>query len=131
MPGHEPGRHEVKGMVKLGDGQFCTVAEAARLLEVSPSTIWRWIDAQRLPAYRLGPRSIRIRRQDLEAAIRPARGGGEAIVERDKPIVPHPSPGEIARRKALIAEILAKREERRITPMTTADLVRKARNWRT
>lgn len=45
---------------------FCTVAEAARMLGVSPATVWRWIVAQRLPAYRVGPRGIRIRKEDVE-----------------------------------------------------------------
>ena len=114
-------------MVKPRDGQFCTVAEAARLLEVSPSTIWRWIDAQRLPAYRLGPRSIRIKRRDLEAAIRPARGTEEGTLERAQPIVRPPSPGEIARRKALVAEILRLRAQAVVTRLTTADLIHKSR----
>lgn len=117
--------------MKPHDSQFCTVAEAARFLEMSPSTIWRWIEAERLPAYRLGPRSIRIRKQDLEAAIRPARGKEEVPMERDQPVVIRPSPSEITRRKVLVGEILAKRKERRIAPMTAADLVRKARNWQT
>ncbi|MHB8516610.1 MAG: helix-turn-helix domain-containing protein [Dehalococcoidia bacterium] len=50
---------------------FCTVAEAADMLGVSASTIWRWIDADRLPAFRLGPKAIRIRRSDVEAAVHP------------------------------------------------------------
>lgn len=53
---------------------YYSVAEAAELLGVSPSTVWRWIDAGRLPAYRVGPKNIRIARADVEAAIRPARG---------------------------------------------------------
>ncbi|MDP2936986.1 MAG: helix-turn-helix domain-containing protein [Dehalococcoidia bacterium] len=47
--------------------------EAARLLDVSPATIWRWIDQARLPASRIGPRKIRIWKKDLETVIRPAR----------------------------------------------------------
>jgi excisionase family DNA binding protein len=50
---------------------LCTVAEAASMLGVSPSTIWRWVDAGKLPAFRVGPKAIRIRRQDVEAAVRP------------------------------------------------------------
>lgn len=55
---------------------YYTVAEAARLLNVSRATIWRWIDRHRLPAYRVGARKIRIRREDLETVIRPARTKG-------------------------------------------------------
>jgi len=52
---------------------YYTVAEAAEALGVSPSTIWRWIKSRRLPAYRVGPKNIRIEKADLEAAVRPAR----------------------------------------------------------
>jgi excisionase family DNA binding protein len=55
------------------EGEYCTVAEAARQLKVSVSTIWRWINAGSLTAYRVGPRRIRIKRKDLKALIRPAR----------------------------------------------------------
>ena len=44
---------------------FYTVSEAAMVLDVSSATIWRWIEARRLPAYRIRPRRIRIKRQDL------------------------------------------------------------------
>ncbi len=60
-------------MRKTSERQFCTVPEAARILEVSPATIWRWIDAEKLPAYRVGPRGIRIKKRDLETVVRPAR----------------------------------------------------------
>src|SRR5439155_26064053 len=93
-------------MGKTQEGQLCTVAEAARVLDVHPSTIWRWIEAERLPAYRLGPKTIRIKRQDLEAILQPARGNEAVAKERDRPLFTPPTPEEIARRKALVAEIL-------------------------
>ena len=55
------------------DRPYYTVTEAARRLRVSPSTIWRWINDQRLPAYRVGRRSIRIKKDDLETIIQPAK----------------------------------------------------------
>ncbi len=119
-------------MAKSLNGQFYTVAEAARELEVSPSTIWRWIEAKKLPAYRLGPRSIRIKKQDVVAALRPARGEEEVVTIEQKPaLFTPPSPAEVARRKALVAQILEKRKERSIAPLTSAELVRKARTWET
>ena len=54
------------------DADLLTIAEAARRLKVSPLTIKRWIAQGRLPAYRVGPRHIRIKERDIEAIIRPA-----------------------------------------------------------
>jgi excisionase family DNA binding protein len=54
------------------DEQYVTVAEAARLLQVHPATIRRWIDAGQLPAHRVGQRRVLVRRVDLEQAVRPA-----------------------------------------------------------
>jgi excisionase family DNA binding protein len=57
---------------------YLTVAEAAERLKVSRSTLWRWIDEGKLPAYRLGQRRVLIRPADLNALITPARGDNEA-----------------------------------------------------
>ena len=54
-----------------------TKAEAAKLLKVSPVTISRWLKQGRLPAYRLGPRAIRIRRADLNDLLDPVVGAEE------------------------------------------------------
>jgi len=45
--------------------------------------------------------------------------------------VPGPNAKELARRRLLIAQILEKRKERRIAPLTSADLVAKGRTWET
>ena len=50
-----------------------SVKEAGQLLQVSESTLWRWINQKRLPAYRVGPRRMRLRKRDLEPIIAPAR----------------------------------------------------------
>jgi len=55
---------------------YYTITEAARLLNVSKATVWRWIDRKMLPAYRIGPRKIRIKREELEIVIQPARPEG-------------------------------------------------------
>jgi len=69
----------------MSDGvEFCTVPEAARELKVSQSTIWRWIYSRRLRAYRVGPRRIRIRKQDLGAVVRPVEGKGVAAVDKER-----------------------------------------------
>jgi excisionase family DNA binding protein len=53
--------------------EYVSVSEAARLLQASPTTVWRWAASSRLPAYRVGPKTIGIHRRDLDAAIQPAR----------------------------------------------------------
>lgn len=47
-----------------------TIAEAARRKQVTPRTIRRWIAAGVLPAYRVGPKLIRIKPADLDAVGR-------------------------------------------------------------
>jgi excisionase family DNA binding protein len=53
------------------DTEYCTVREAATALRVSVPTVWRWIRSGRLPADRIGSRSIRIKRADLDRMIKP------------------------------------------------------------
>jgi len=55
--------------------RYYTVSEAASVLDVSRTTVWRWIADGRLAAYRAGGRTIRIKREDLERFLRPARLG--------------------------------------------------------
>lgn len=53
------------------DTDYVTVAQAATEYICSTRTIRRKIAKGELPAYRLGSRSIRIRRDDLERLLRP------------------------------------------------------------
>jgi excisionase family DNA binding protein len=53
-------------------GQFVSVGEAARLLRVSESTIWRWINENLVPSYRIGKKRIYLKREELAPLIRPA-----------------------------------------------------------
>ena len=110
-----------------GHARYLTAAEAARYLRVSPSTVWRWIDAGKLPAYRIGPRGIRIREEDVQAAIQPARPATQRPVAPPFPLPPPPTALELERRKRLVAEILENRKHMRIAPLTAADLVHLAR----
>lgn len=43
-----------------------SIAEVSRMYGVSRDSVQRWIDSGELPARRLGKRSIRIMRKDLE-----------------------------------------------------------------
>ena len=54
------------------DDEFVTVAEAATLLRVAPSTIRRWIREGDVPAYRIGRRRVALKRDDLSNLITPA-----------------------------------------------------------
>ena len=57
-------------------GRLVSVAEAAHLLDVSESTIWRWIRAGIIPAYRVGPKRVRLRVEDVRATASPLRSSG-------------------------------------------------------
>lgn len=107
--------------------RYYTVPEAARALCVSPATIWRWIHSGKLAAYRVGPRAIRIRPDDLQAAIQPVRLDGSRPAAGIKLAINPPAPEELARRQALVAKILRNREGRHIAPLTSTDLVQMAR----
>ncbi len=78
---HPTGTRKQTDMAKTLDREYYTVPEAADILGVSTSTIWRWIKAGRLPAYRIGARNIRIKKVDLNTVIRPA---DEASMEEER-----------------------------------------------
>jgi excisionase family DNA binding protein len=63
------------------DEEFLTVAEAATLLRVAPSTVRRWIREGDVPAYRIGRRRVALKRDDLSNLITPARHGMETSGE--------------------------------------------------
>ncbi len=108
-----------------GLGPTHSVREAAAEYGVSPTTVWRWVDSGRLPATRIGPKRIRIRASDL-AALRGSaaadRGGAASSVGAAIPA------GEVDRRRALVARIISRRPGGSLSPLTSADLVRLARD---
>jgi excisionase family DNA binding protein len=59
------------------DDEYVTVAEAATLLRVAPSTVRRWIREGDVPAHRIGRRRVALRRADLARLITPARPAAE------------------------------------------------------
>jgi excisionase family DNA binding protein len=71
------------------DEEYLTVAEAATLLRVAPSTIRRWIREGDVPAHRIGRRRVALRRADLARLITPARPAADTTdtVAVDEPVV--------------------------------------------
>lgn len=67
----------VTELMRAVDEEFVTVAEAATLLRVAPSTVRRWIREGDVPAHRIGRRRVALRRADLASLITPVRPGME------------------------------------------------------
>ena len=63
-------------MTSVREPEYYTVVQAARILDVSRTTVWRWVEEGLLSAYRIGPKTIRIRKGDLDALVQPARSKG-------------------------------------------------------
>lgn len=60
-----------------------TIPEAADMLRVSAVTVSRWLKQGRLPAYRVGPRAVRIRRVDIDQVLAPAIATEDAAFETE------------------------------------------------
>jgi excisionase family DNA binding protein len=125
-----------------GGDEYLTAPQAARLLKVSTMTVWRWIKAGKLPAVRVGERSVRLKRADLNGVIRPAREGTAVSAtpeRRPLPVLSGPrgplSDAEIERALVALAEARAfagaLRQRRGGRPLTpSADVIREAREER-
>ena len=95
------------------DEEYLTVAEAAALMRVAPSTIRRWIREGDLPAYRLGPRRVGLRRDDLVSLITPAHKGMDRVSNMrgdEHPPIRTLTPEERQRGLEVMAEIKKARE---------------------
>ncbi len=53
--------------------ELLSVAEAARVLRISPSTLWRWIGRGEVPAYRIGPKRVWLKKRDLDSVSAPVQ----------------------------------------------------------
>ena len=73
----------MQGMTTNATSEYLSVKEAAAELGVSPSTIWRWIEAGRLPAQRIGPKLIRLRAVDVIGSLRAHDRPALAVPEVD------------------------------------------------
>lgn len=104
-------------MAPITQDDLLTVQQAAELLQMSTSTIWRWINQGDLPAYRLGQRRVRVRRGDVERIIRPRNNEALAATEDPEGVMPAPLTEEqrqralatLERLKALHAKLLDER----------------------
>ena len=124
----------------VADERYITVAQAAQLLKVSQSTLWRWIDQGRLPAYRFGQRRVLIRQDDLRRLITPARGekgGGMSEIEKERERLSRPLSKE-EQRKALAALAAARQLKAQMLERhggklfsDSAEIVREMREERT
>lgn len=73
----------------MSSDDFLTVPEVAERLRVRTMTIYRWIEAGKLPALQVG-KHYRIRTGDLEAMLE----GSRVTVERADPWDGEPPAGE-------------------------------------
>ena len=111
------------------DTDLLTLREAAALLKLTPVTIKRWLKQGRLPAYRVGPRAIRIKHEDLQTILQPA-GARKVAMKPEPELFAPPTEAELARRQALVVKIRANREEWKIAPLTAVELVHRSREER-
>jgi excisionase family DNA binding protein len=87
---------------------YLTIAQAAVQLSVHPSTIRRWIDRGRLPAYRLGEKRIGVRPSDLARLVSPrppGQGHGGDMAQSKRPVVPRLTKAEQRRGLQALAEL--------------------------
>jgi excisionase family DNA binding protein len=62
-----------------------SVREAAQLLRVSESTMWRWIHDGVVRSHRVGKKRVYLKRSELELAVSPApRRGGLSDADRKR-----------------------------------------------
>ncbi len=60
----------------LSDPDFIDLHAAGKIVGVTHYAVRRWIAAGRLPAFRFGPRILRVRRSDVVALGRPVPTAG-------------------------------------------------------
>lgn len=72
---HENNTHTAPLSASADPSEWLTYQKGAEEYDCSVSTLRNFTARGDLPAYRFGPRMIRIRRQDLEALLQPYQGG--------------------------------------------------------
>jgi excisionase family DNA binding protein len=123
MTMNERGETEDQEQAEFRYDDLTSAREAAKLLRVSESTVWRWINQDIVPAYRVGRKRVWLRRSELESLVAPARkalrGAGrrrrEQVSDRERlnltamATMRRPGGDEVARARALAAAVLARR----------------------
>jgi excisionase family DNA binding protein len=119
-------------------GPYLTVVQAAEQLSVHPSTIRRWIDKGRLPAYRIGDKRIGVKPPDLARLVAPRPGRpkkGGPMTQPARLVIPPLTKEQqqrglqaLAELERLSAEIAAKHG--RLTPESW-ELINQSRDERT
>lgn len=95
-----------------------SVAEAAAILRVHPSTIRRWIETGELKAYRMGPKRVLLDSRDLSVAVKTA-GPARPATRGPRPAEQRLSHDEGERLKQAIANSrLLHQEMRALGPLT-------------
>jgi excisionase family DNA binding protein len=103
-----------KNTPPLGEWYLLTVVQAAQQLSIHPSTIRRWIDQGRLPAYRVGEKRIGVKPSDLAKVVTPLSGRhrqAELMVKPEEVTIPSLTDTEQRRALQALAELRRLREE--------------------
>ncbi len=97
-------------MERTKDDELLTLKEAAALLKISTMTLSRWLKQGRVRGYQVGPKSIRIRRRDLEDLLAPRDAETKEETPVRSPVRIKPlSSTEIARQQAALERAVALR----------------------
>ncbi|RJQ29399.1 MAG: DNA-binding protein [Peptococcaceae bacterium] len=95
--------------------EFYTIPEVAKKLKVSPSTVWRWVKAKKLLAYRVGEKTVRVRESDVVKLLQPLH------VSLEKARCGK-SRGDLVIRIAALHEAILERRNGRLLPDSAGDL---------
>jgi excisionase family DNA binding protein len=110
----------------LEEGDLLSIDEAARILRVSPVTVWRMVKSGALPAIRVGTKRVRIRKVDLAGVVHPVARPDtiEPPLEAGAALLVKPAriPCEDDRRR-VASRILSRREEIGPIEESTTELI--------
>src|SRR5450756_2189985 len=84
-----PDRHQSHAGEASEQSEWLTLGQAARYLGVAQSTLRKWCDARRLPAFTTPGGHRRFRKSDLDAFVDLSRPGSPSrgSPSRDRPVI--------------------------------------------